>query len=82
MEYSYKIHYPEAFPPRRYWSSLLTTPRWANTRQVSLEPELPNPPFATITRNYVPDNSFQVPCDTITSSSRRYQETGLIEIIR
>ena len=69
MSYSYKIHYPEAFPPRRYWSSSLVVPWWVNKRQVSLPgqspPELPNPPFATITRNYTPMYQFQVPCDTI-----------------
>jgi hypothetical protein len=66
MSYSYKIHYPESFPPRRYWTSSLTVPWWVNKRQVVFgQPELPNPPFATITREYQPMYQFQVPCDTI-----------------
>jgi hypothetical protein len=83
MSESYKIHYPEAFPPRRYWTSSLVVPWWVNKRQVAFRPELPNPPFATITRGYAPpDHAFQVPCDTITPSSEYYQRTGMIEIIR
>lgn len=80
------------FPPRRYWTSSLAVPWWVNKREVRLPGDalrneyLPNPPFSTFTKSYVPeyppDHLFQIPCDTITPSSERYQRTGMIEIIR
>ena len=80
----------DTFPPRRYWTSSLAVPWWFNKRHAGIQQPLYNPPFANFTTGFLPENQsqyepehlFQVPCDTITPSSERYQKTGQIEIIR